>query len=572
MWLSKLVCFIDLEPNANCVRLDEFTEVIVMPKTRTFSKKKKPQHVSVHSGNDNTEQENEIHVGASAEHKHTLTSSASHFNSGDQLSSRPSPSKTTNSEEQNGIANGGLLSRVSGYLQSLFNPHYVESSVNGKQTCKPLTSEEIKNEENWKPLFSFTNRGGKCFTGCVNDSDFEMYLRVQPKIRGNPDASNKDSIVASVNYYSLQPTTVFVDFTSLPPLVLKSWTCNWDTFPPPDGTVVKTVQIHRLLSPKERAALQNNKSSSNNNENQGSQSQEPSTDSESNQVTGQSPSNYPDMLPPRWVVRIVMMSSINKASVNQNSHDLGVAEHVLPGHVTLTKELYKMLGARDLCLVKIQNISSGPSDFQGVVLHPLAETEQKLQDISSDAVVDAFEGWISSVCNVEVPLVLCSGTLMSFDVQGQLCQFVVKLLSHQETSTSTDEPCYYHLTPETLNNVTVVIGTLQNSLKGFYESISAQEIKPHFPRHSFNDLGGVTDVFRKCVDHALSVLRQRPLSNQLGGNIITGLSGGAVLVCGSGTGAGIGCGKTSFAHAVCHQLQEWPVCAHVTLVDRKSVV
>ena len=42
----------------------------------------------------------------------------------------------------------------------------------------------------------------------------------------------------------------------------------------------------------------------------------------------------------------------------------------------------------------------------------------KLQDISADTVMDAFEGWISMVCSVEVPLVLCSGTLLSFDAQG----------------------------------------------------------------------------------------------------------------------------------------------------------
>ena len=48
---------------------------------------------------------------------------------------------------------------------------------------------------------------------------------------------------------------------------------------------------------------------------------------------------------------------------------------------------------------------------------------------------------------------------------------------------------------------------------------------------------------------------------------MTGLRSGALLICGSGTGAGIGCGKTSLAHAVCQQLQQWPVCAHVTLVD-----
>ena len=78
---------------------------------------------------------------------------------------------------------------------------------------------------------------------------------------------------------------------------------------------------------------------------------------------------------------------------------------------------------------------------------------------------------------------------------------------------------------------------------------------------------GVTDSFHKCLDHALSALAQRPLISHLGRDIMTGLRSGAVLICGSGTGAGIGCGKTSFAHAVCQQLQQWPVCAHVTLVD-----
>lgn len=48
---------------------------------------------------------------------------------------------------------------------------------------------------------------------------------------------------------------------------------------------------------------------------------------------------------------------------------------------------------------------------------------------------------------------------------------------------------------------------------------------------------------------------------------MTGLQSGALLICGSGTGAGIGCGKTSLAHAVCQQLKQWPICAYVILVD-----
>ena len=74
----------------------------------------------------------------------------------------------------------------------------------------------------------------------------------------------------------------------------------------------------------------------------------------------------------------------------------------------------------------------------------------------------------------------------------------------------------------------------------------------------------MTDCFHKCLDHALAALKQRPVANHLGGNIITGLRSGALLICGSGAGAGVGCGKTALAHAVCHQLNQWPVCAHIT--------
>ena len=77
----------------------------------------------------------------------------------------------------------------------------------------------------------------------------------------------------------------------------------------------------------------------------------------------------------------------------------------------------------------------------------------------------------------------------------------------------------------------------------------------------------MTECFHKCLDHALAALKQRPVANHLGGNIITGLRSGALLICGSGAGTGVGCGKTALAHSVCHQLNKWPVCAHITVVD-----
>lgn len=75
---------------------------------------------------------------------------------------------------------------------------------------------------------------------------------------------------------------------------------------------------------------------------------------------------------------MVITSSLNSATIQQKSHDLGMAEHVLPGHVVMSRELSQLLNTRDLSLVKIQNISHGPSDIQGIILHPFGDTEQKV--------------------------------------------------------------------------------------------------------------------------------------------------------------------------------------------------
>ena len=98
-------------------------------------------------------------------------------------------------------------------------------------------------------------------------------------------------------------------------------------------------------------------------------------------VTGQSSpdsESAEDVSLPYWIVRMVMTSSLNGASIQQKSHDLGVAEHVLPGHAVMSRELSQLLNTRDLSLVKIQNISHGPSDIQGIILHPFGDTEQKV--------------------------------------------------------------------------------------------------------------------------------------------------------------------------------------------------
>ena len=73
---------------------------------------------------------------------------------------------------------------------------------------------------------------------------------------------------------------------------------------------------------------------------------------------------------------------------------------------------------------------------------------------------------------------------------GHSVQFVVTVLSHDEqTSSSADRLSYYQLTPETLNSVTVVIGTPSNSLNNPSPVISPLESRAQNLKHSIADLG-----------------------------------------------------------------------------------
>ena len=221
---------VDLEPCTNCVRLDEFTEVVVSPKTRdTKNAKQGP-------------------VSSSQFTSQTISQTSGIPDSAQQLA-ETSGRSVVDTEEQSRVIDTGLLSRFSSYFHTLFYAHGSKSVTNENQTLEPLQSSEpqlasTSNDGNAIRTFASTSQLDENVLG---ETDFDMCLRVQPELSMARNISKSK--------YAIQPSAVFVDFASLPLEVLKSWTCNLDFFPPADGTIVKTVQITKLLSPKERATV-----------------------------------------------------------------------------------------------------------------------------------------------------------------------------------------------------------------------------------------------------------------------------------------------------------------------------
>ena len=212
------------------MRLDEFTEVVVSPKTRdTKNAKQGP-------------------VSSSQFTSQTISQTSGIPDSAQQLA-ETSGGSVVDTEEQSRVIDTGLLSRFSSYFHTLFYAHGSKSVTNENQTLEPLQSSEpqlasTSNDGNAIRTFASTSQLDENVLG---ETDFDMCLRVQPELSMARNISKSK--------YAIQPSAVFVDFASLPLEVLKSWTCNLDIFPPADGTIVKTVQITKLLSPKERAKV-----------------------------------------------------------------------------------------------------------------------------------------------------------------------------------------------------------------------------------------------------------------------------------------------------------------------------
>ena len=113
------------------MRLDEFTEVVVSPKTRdTKNSKQGPvsssQTISQTSGIPDSAQQLVETSGLSDGNRQLSTTARS----------------VVDTEEQSRVIDTGLLSRFSSYFHTLFYAHGSKSVTNENQTLEPLQSSE----------------------------------------------------------------------------------------------------------------------------------------------------------------------------------------------------------------------------------------------------------------------------------------------------------------------------------------------------------------------------------------------------------------------------------------------
>ena len=90
-------------------------------------------------------------------------------------------------------------------------------------------------------------------------------------------------------------------------------------------------------------------------------------------------------------------------------------------------------------------------------------------------------------------------------------------------------------------------------------------MSPKFQELLFVVSSGVKELIEKGLEHLRTCLTRR-LVQSLGG-CCSGLAGGGLLICGTSrhSGNSVGCGKSSLALALCHQMAQFPVLAHIII-------
>ncbi|XP_048588701.1 peroxisome biogenesis factor 1 isoform X2 [Nematostella vectensis] len=224
-------------------------------------------------------------------------------------------------------------------------------------------------------------------------------------------------------------------------------------------------------------------------------------------------------------------------------------ESVHQGHVLLHKQLQQDLGCILGSSLRITHIDHGPDITKGIILHVESKANECLKD--SGPIVQAFKEWVLSVSSDECPLVLGDTMKVDFSFEGITHPVVVSILS--QCPAPTQHVPYFLLSPDTLQRVSVVVDCQMEHIR---QPLACQDVEPKL-KCSIQDLGGVTAVFTKCLERILSCLDFTGLPGHLSSK--TSVSSRALLIH--------GCGRTSLAHALCSRLGQWPVCAHVVVVN-----
>ncbi|KAJ0003280.1 hypothetical protein NQD34_008378 [Periophthalmus magnuspinnatus] len=245
------------------------------------------------------------------------------------------------------------------------------------------------------------------------------------------------------------------------------------------------------------------------------------------------------------VVRVVCREKLtHKGSIKRSIHS---------GKVWISEQLAAKMNVIPHSAVRIKPIKSAVKVATMIQLQPMIPMSE-----DDDEIRTVFLGWLHTQSHEPLACLTarCS-TILLHGSEAKL-QFALTVLKPESADDPIDQ--LFLLAATLLKNEDIQIrrDTLTNAAEKSPDKISNEELP------SLSSLGGIDKVSTSAHEFISHSLLAGPLSVELGSST-QGLQGGALLITGAK-----GCGKSSFARALCRKVSE-DLDAHVEILHCKKL-
>ncbi|XP_077987933.1 peroxisomal ATPase PEX1-like [Glandiceps talaboti] len=270
---------------------------------------------------------------------------------------------------------------------------------------------------------------------------------------------------------------------------------------------------------------------------------------------------------PSFTVRVVVCNDdVNALSTNQYPTISMATEYSTGNEVQLQDLFRRQLNLEITSKVQLQGLQHLPSPVTALTLHPVIALPDA---IGKPQIIGAFHIWLTCVSCMMYPLPINQGALVRFpitkaeDVYGE---FLITVPS----TTDSPQTEYFLLHPFIARKVTVKVADKLSSQNKpptvpSIPCINVSVIDPPVIGPRLRDLGGVGEIGQQALDHLKVSLSLRPLVSYLCKST-NGLLNGALLIHGPK-----GIGKSNLAKALAREVSEWPYLCYTTVIGCKQL-
>ncbi|XP_070537821.1 peroxisomal ATPase PEX1-like [Ptychodera flava] len=587
-WVNKNICIFlktgSIEPMvAQYAKLEQYTEVVVAPKSRISERLDKPAKQQRSMLNSSGNKKSNSDLQRAAEDDSGKGTSVGQQAKREQIIEHGEGNETPQFMKTNKRLYDSYLEN-SALEWSLYPMWYASKLYNYFRSSAPLEEKNTQSKELEEEDASVSESAE---LNGVDLHGISIILRVHPMGDSatvteslsrqssyahhmTQEALSRDSHVTRVgsdltegdigDRYShlMQPTTVYINRNTLIDSISDPKTqCQVELMTNTEYSSFLAVLV-KLPSPKERMEeyrkkiLESDDKTKKNTEQKSSEKKKQKEEAK---------------VPSSFVVRVIVCNDEFKAPSDYPYPTVSMVTDYLSEDLVQVQDLFRrQLHLEVSSRVRLYGLRQAPSSVSSITLHPVSDLPK---GIDHSEIIYAFQLWLACISCMMYPFPVNQGTLIRFPIsrlEDHYGEFSITLHSSGEKL----EMEYFLLHPFVARKVKITVAAklspqTKPPLVPSIPCNNISQLDPAVVGIRLRDLGGVNDLSRQALDHLKISLGIRPLANYIC-KPNRGLFNGGLLIYGPK-----GIGKSTLARSLSREVSEWPYLSHTTIIQCKQL-